>query len=742
MKKSLFIILFTLINIYSFSQNEFKSLFESLSVNDRFSNMVNLRHYQSKYPGHAVTYYLIGDILEKYMTETNPLFLFEFIEINYRDAITNYNLCKYKLDEKQARQDREFFGNIEIITDNKKVSLPDILYDLEVRLDRTEKYFNNAKKLHDNYYRCIEKYNESLFKFRDIIERFPDYKGLLLLSDDKLRKEVESIASNFDSSLVYFDVYKKSCSYFPHLIKVNEYKLNPITTYRLEGLVEADFTRPVVELWSFREWVNEFLGILDGDIKYIRNGLFENDKKLDQQIEKLKTENKYDDDLTYFLPEVKFKNLIGKYDYSSLCNKLFDYRSGKVEYLVKSRAEINDPVNISEDVLINRLRYYKDLAFHKESLNKVADSLRQSVTIDDIGKNFEFFETKYRGLDGLKRWCEVEKYDNDKIFSRNLLNLKIFIDKEKVKNVYTDSTTLWKKKNVAMGVQFPDPLTLRKDTLITSHYELFKKRYPVISGYEISKDSSFKSFTSLVDRDGNIKWLNYLDVKTKDTIREITPVFQKILDDSTIYVVNSIIIRKSGMDTRMNSITGYNWNGKTTISKTITGTGYPEYFFADEINESFLLVTKGNNKVDDYDLIDTMTISMCDYSSNRIWENKYLIKGSFVNIVYTNSELFVTLNCNYLKDESGGFGEFKGNTKSIVCLHLSREGKIKAVHKYSDDNDLQCYFSEKVTSNIINLLGETKAEGSFEGEPLYLLIDPDGKIEFSTKKELSYKRLK
>ena len=51
---------------------------------------------------------------------------------------------------------------------------------------------------------------------------------------------------------------------------------------------------------------------------------------------------------------------------------------------------------------------------------------------------------------------------------------KIFIDKEKVKNVYTDSTTLWKRK-CCNGVQFPDPLTLRKDTLITSHHELFKR---------------------------------------------------------------------------------------------------------------------------------------------------------------------------------------------------------------------------------------------------------------------------
>ncbi len=742
MKKSLFVILFLAMNLLGFSQNEFKPLFESLSVNDRFSNMVNLRHYQSKFPGHAVTYYLIGDVFEKYMTETNPLFLFSFLEINYMDAITNYNLCKYKIDERQARQDREYFGDIEIITDNKKAGLPDILYDLEVRLDRTEKYYINAKRLHDNYYRCIEKYNESLFKFRSIIERFPDYKGLLLLSDDKLRKEVMSIASNFDSSLVYFDIYKASCSFFPHLIKVNEYKLNPITTYRLEGLVEADFTRPIVELWSFREWVNEFIGILDGDIKYIRNGLFENDKKLDLQIEKLKTENKYDDGMTYFLPEVKFKNLIGKYDYSSLCNKLFDYRGSKVEYLVNTRAEINDPVNISDDVLINRLRFYKDLAFQKEELNKVADSLKQSVNIDEIGKNFDFFETKYRGLDGLIRWCEVEKYDNDIIFSRNISNMKGFIENEKIKNAFTDSTTLWKNKNVALGVQFPDPLSLRKDTSITTHYELFKKRYPVISGYEISKDSMFKSFTSLIDRAGKIKWLNYQDVRTKDTIKEVSPVFQQILDDSTFYIVNTALTRRSGNDGSINFITGYDWEGKKVISKNVEARGYPRYFYADEINESFLLVTKGNNKMNDSEITDTMTISLYDFRGNIIWANKYLLKGSFVNIVYTNSELFITLNCNYLYDESGGLEEYKGDTKSIICLHLSREGKVKAVHRYSDDNDVQCYFSEKVTSNIINLLGEVKADGSSEGEPLYLLIDPEGKIEFSTKKDLTYKRLK
>jgi hypothetical protein len=703
--------------------------------------MANLRHYQSKYPGHAVAYYLTGDILEQYMRETNPLFLFDFLEINYRDAITNYNLCKYKIDERQARQDREYFGNIEIITDSKKAGLPDILYDLEVRLDRIEKYYSNAKQLHDNYYRCIEKYNESLYKFRDIIERFPDYKGLLLLSDESLRKEVMSIASNFDSSLVYFDIYKKSCSYFPHLIKVNEYRLNPITTYRLEGLVEADFTQPVVELWSFKEWVNEFSGILDGDIKYIRNGLFENDKKLDLQIEKLKKENKYDDEMSYFLPEVKYKNLIGKYDYSSLCNKLFDYRGSKVEFLVKTRSEINDTVSISDDVLINRLRYYKDLAFQKEKLNNEADSLKLSVTIDDIGKNFDFFETRYRGLDGLKRWCEVEKYDNDNIFSSNILNLKVFIEKEKMKHAYTDSSALWKKKNVALGVQFPDPSTLRKDTLITTHYELFKKRYPVISGYEISKDSTFKSFTSLIDRDGNIKWLNYQDVKIKDTIKEANPVFQQLLDDSTFYIVNSVLTRNSGNEARLNYIAGYDWEGKVVLSKNVSGTGYPRYFYTDEINESFLLLTKGNNKNNDSEVIDTMALSMLDYTGNIIWENKYLIKGSFVNIIYTNSELFVTLNCDYLKDESGGFEELKGSKKNIICLHLSREGKILAVHIYSDENDLQCYFSEKVTSNIINLLGEIKAPDSSE-EALYLLIDPEGKIVFSTKKELSYKRLK
>ncbi len=743
MRKYFVLILFVFISASSFSQNEFKQLYESLSVNDRFSNLFNLRDYQGKYPGHAITYYLTGKIYEQYMRETNPLFLFNFVDLNHREAITNYNLAKLKIDEKQARHDREYYGDIEIITDKKKAGLTDVLYELEVRLDETDKYFQAAKSAHDNYYKCIRKYNECLYVYRDIVEGFPNYKDLYLLADESLRRGILNIKLNFDSSLVFFETYRASCEKLQHILKVNEYKLNPIITYRLEGLVEADFTRPVVELWDFSTWAENFLGVLDGDIKLIKEGIFENDISLDKQIDKLRNEEYYSDEMQYFIPSDKFKNLIGKYDYSSLCNKVFNYKSTKVEYMVKTRATINDPRDTVGEFLINRLRYFKDLAFMKEELNHEADLLKMSISIDDIGKYFQFFETRYRGMDGLKRWCEVEKYDNDNVFLKNLLNLKEFINRENQKFAYEDSIVEWKKKKLAFGIQHPDISSLKRDTLITTRFAKFKKKDHFLSGYEILKDSTLKTFTARVDENANVCWLNSITVPGKDTVKSIVPEFQQILDDSVAIVLNSVETVKKGVIKRSNYLSGYNWAGKEILFKDIESSAYPRYFYADEINENFLIISKGLQKEEDYSSIDTVNISFYDFEGKILWSNNYLLKGSVVGVVHTNSNFLITFNFDYFSDNKSKTLDSPGDNLNLLGLYITRDGKLQDINQYSYSGNLDCQISEKVTSNYINLVGEKWESGSNSGKGMfYILINPEGGIEYSTIDELKYEKHK
>jgi len=323
MKKYLFI-LFTIISSASIAQPEFKEVYKSLGINDRFSNMMNLRDYQYQNHDHAIAYFLLAEIYDQYMRETDPLVMLDVLTADYQELKTNYGLAKFKLDESQVRRDREYFGEIKITTTKRNVSLPDIVNEIDNRLKAAEVYSNDAINLHNSYYRCIEKYNQCLFKYREILKFNPNYKDMYLMVDDDLIADVQGIAVNFDSVMIYFDSYKISCSKMPHLIKVNQYHLNPIITYRLEGLVDADFTLPVVELWDFKSWAESFLKNVDNDIVPIRKGMVDVDNRLDQQIGKLKNEDIYGDNLSVFKPEDKFLNLIGKYDYSSIVKDLFE----------------------------------------------------------------------------------------------------------------------------------------------------------------------------------------------------------------------------------------------------------------------------------------------------------------------------------------------------------------------------------------------------------------------------------
>jgi len=733
MKRYILTLLICISVLSGFSQPDFKDLYESIPLNDRFSNMLNLRHYQSSKPEHAIPYFLLAEIHYRYMYETNPLYQFDFVESNYHELVTYYGLAKIRLTESQARQDREYYGNIDIVTDKRKVTLPDILNAIDVRLAEADLYFNNAKSVHENYLKCIGKYNECLFKFREIVEGYPNYKDLYLLADYSIKKDVETIGANFDSSLVFFDAYKVSCAKLSHLLNVNNYKLNPIVTYRLEGLVEPDFTQPVVGLWNFKSWAKNFLDILNGDIRNIKDGLIENDKQLDKQIEKLKKEEVYSDDLQYFKPEDKFRNLIGKYDYASLCNELLGYKISKEKYLAKTRETINDPKN-SEEYLINRLRFFKDLAFMKVELNEEANRLKQSASIDDVGKYFEFFDTRYRGLDGLTRWCEVEKYDNDNLFISNLNHLLAFVEQEKLQNIFADSSVTYKNKTIAFGIQQPAPESLKRDTMITLHLNQFKKNWNYLSGYEIGKDSIFRSFVTKVDEKGSVAWFATPLFQSSDSIKKIIPVYQQPLDDSTLVVVNALLTSNKGVQKIENFISKYDWNGKPMPTKQPVQTDYPRYFYVDEINEQYLMITRGQTDEDISTSEDTLTVSLFDYSGSEIWKNEYLLKGNFVDVIFTNSNFFITCNYSSFSDlNSVNLTSGKENLMNMIGIYITREGKTREIHQYKSSENLVCNLSSKVTSSHINLAGEKNQK-----EPFYVLIDPDGKLIFSTDPTLEH----
>ncbi len=609
MTKKICTLYFMAFSLFLHAQPDFKEVFESTKQNDRFSNMLNLRAYQQAKPDHAIVYFLLGEINDQYMRETDPTRYFEALQSNYNQLSTYYSLAKAKLDERQARQDREYFGEVEKISDRRRTGLEDVVHEVNKRIASAETYFNHAKTVNESYIRCINKYNECLFSFRQIVSGFPNYKDLYLLASADMQRRILLLSENFSESLKNFEAYRNACKELPHLLSTPQLELLPIETYRLEGLVESDFTAPVVRLWDFGQWANDFMAILNSDIKTIRDQLIANDKSLDNQINRLIKEEVYSDELTIEKPEERFQFLIAKYDPQSMCNKLIDYKTAKIDFLKQTRMGINDPAKPEENFTINRLRFYRDLAFQLEDLNKRSENLKQSVSIDHIGKYFDFYETRYRGLDGLNRWCDVEKYNNTLYFNNNLRNLHHFLSYERKKGRFKGETITYQKKQIAIGDQAVSSTQDLADTLVTQITMHVGKTNILLAGIEIGADSIVSPFVAMADTARQVKWFlkPFPNNKRKKCCRVTHMHFAS---DSSIYaVINERNVLEDKSE-NINHLLRCSWQGKILSFQPIDTSGVPRFFHFDEIADEFLLITKGTLYEEVTDSDEQLTVSL------------------------------------------------------------------------------------------------------------------------------------
>jgi hypothetical protein len=738
MKKIYIILLMIFFVLKAYPQSYFKEIYEGLDKNDRFSNMMKLRQFQEMFPKRAITYFLLGNIYDAYMREADPLVMFDILETNYQQFCNHFELLKSKLDEKQANQDREYFGPVEIISEKRKARQIDIMNEIDKRYASARDYYNQASDVHNNYVKCINKYNECLFRYRDITRAYPDYKTLFLVATPRIKSDIEKLSLNFDSVLVFFNSYKEACKKIPNLLKVKDYQVNNIETYRLEGLTEADFTAPVVQFWDYKSWSDHVIYLLNTDIATIHKGIEETDQKLSEQARKLKTEEVYYEGQNKEDSRNKLHYLTGKYDYASITNDLLAYKYAKVRFLSDIRSKINDPDDTLDFDITNKLMFYKDLADAEVALNNQAEKLKKRITIDNTSKYLQFFFDYYKGMDGFARWCEMEKPDNDDVFDKTLNNLYTFYNRAKHSIGFQDSILTFNRKKIPFFCQEGNDF-LAKDTLITLRISPFLKRWFYLDGFEYGKTGTKNLFLAKVNPQGKTDWMISPVLKgfksKDDRIQSLL-----ITDDSTCWILGQS--RKILPDSSIQSLTyktRISWKGHIENQTVVDSTLSPVYFWVDEINNQYLAVFYGEIRNKGLSGLQPMKVKLYNFNDSLIWQNTFYLDGSFVDVIHSNSNFYIIINYNNFNYPYGSKRiSLEGQKSGIAGLYLERNGKVSHINDYRFKEHLSAGFCKKVYDNTVNLFGEIGKSGEEDKHYFYLLVDNQGTPYFSNIKDLGF----
>ncbi len=666
---------------------KYKRVYEVVKEGNREKSYSLLLAYQKQDPEFANSYFQLALIAEYWAKDYDPLTdprLVRFFAYNTR---LYYGLANLRL-QKESKSNREYYENGNIPVSGKKLSMEEIIAFVDKKSKEMVEYEKNINEITSYFEKTVEYYNFCVKEFKDINAKYAKVKNIYLSEEAELQAKLTAIQNSFDSSLVYFNKYRKTLDRFPIKNYNQHYKLRPIITYRLDGLTQSNFLKNDISLWDYGAWVKNVKDTQNGDIKQNRNQINRINTDLDNKIKSLKKEI-YSDDLSPYVLDEKFIYKIEKYDPQSLLAALFKYKESETKFLVDFRKEINakkqdEPVSLKKHSF-----YILDLIAEKQHADSLIAVATGRISPINIRKYKNFYLAEYNGMTGLKKYLK---------------------NQTKFLNNYTDIAYERCRKNLFMNLipTMPKNFTLDyKGKTITSKKQLNSyfaqniiqdKTAYWLSGSE-SKENGTQDFIARTNPDSTIQFLKSLSKKPKSNV-----VFTDIYEDIALSCVQ--------ISDDNPQIQIYKTDNKG-ISKSIIKINsplHPVYFSYDGLNDEISLILGTSSRYENSNRFEVYRFSS---DAKELPAPTVLnIQGNIFDALKTDDNLIIFANFRTYTDDKGKT-HTADNQRNILINTITSNGDLiqkdikanlslvglKAV-KLSSNNIIICGSKSEHISNL------------------------------------------
>ena len=694
-KHTLIISLLYLLSVnftFAGSRIKYDDVYKSVLSGNKDEAYTLLIAYQKQNPGFANTYFQLGIIAKEWAKSYNPFKEFTYTKMFIYNTKLYFNLAKlYMKDEKG--KNRSYYKNAPIIPKGKKLQIDDINSYIDSQIEDIEDYEKNVVKIVNFYNKSSDSYNSCVSLFMKINSDYAKIKYIYLSDESKFLSEMQKLESDFDSTLIYFQLYKEALNKFPIQNYNQSYKLKNIITYRLDGLTYSDFLQNNILLWDYKKWVHDVKQVKESIIKNNRTEITNLDSEIKSKINTV-LNGEYSDHYPKYKTDEKFIYKIEKFDNNSLLIKLFKLNETKLNFLNFFKKEINNPVFVTKFPISKRAEYCNNLFKEKayaDSINKVFLS---AVKPEQIKKYINFYVSNYGGLKGLKEYSFRQDLFFDAKLKDALLNLK----KQMYYSTYqidTDSLIfkekLISKKIVNPGENIPGPDVYR----ITGYNET-KDNQLWINGYYISNNNEKTGFIGYSKDKKHIKF-----IKTPGKSKSYNLVSSAFNDGC--WVITTTL----GDDIK-NTLIRYNNSGKQEFSQELSYHLVPGLMKYDDINNTLLIVFNGKSLNPISDDSEQIIFHYNPDDQLQTYEVKMQAKATVFDMIRVNNKILLFSNFVNYNDLKGNLvyskaGSQNNNTNILVTI-LSK-GMVKKQIPFFNPDPFFGVKALKINSNTINILG-------------------------------------
>jgi hypothetical protein len=667
----------------------------------------------SKDYANANGYYQLGLISQKMMREYDPFLQSENVAQCISNAKTYLSLANYYIDAKEAKKNGAYYQatpeprTLENIKKDIAARTADVL-EYKKYFDQNQEYLTSG----------IYKYNACIETFGKINEQNSRLNDLYFLADSELKKNLNDLQNNFDSTLYYLDKLKHSLEEY----SMGDYKINysllPVPVYRLHGLTSSNFIAKNVTLWNFNSWVDSFNAVLNADVAFLYQKAEDVYKENTGYIDRLLRSDKKDISPNYTISPLVV-NKIYKYDFNSAVAPLLIYQEEKIKFLYHNADNVIDTKLNSPNNYAKSNAYYYDLIAKKRVADSALSLTSSKAVAEAVKKYSAFFEKNFKGFAGFQSYLKNES-------AANSLILQSSLDTYKNNVLKPVSIGIIQHEDAGLYTSVISADTKTGDTGYFIHAKSVTSDKKVFVTGSYVNNSEVRAFVALMSDSEHIEWLKTFDMKEGKN-------HGVLIDhsDSNLAVVVSVENNKE--------ISNYFYfldvNGNVKKNVELPSIAVPRKLIYDDISETFLIAFKGNS-YSPYDVSDDMLrLYLLDYGLTNVWHHSLQFTGYLSNVIRTNNQFYAYGAYSEIKDDAGTMFETGDNKLNLFAYTVDASGKKVSLKTF--DAPFSCYplLVSKISNEYVDVISvKNKPELSDEkNSSYYLIISSDNSAYYKSE---------
>jgi hypothetical protein len=713
MKRLAYILLFLTPLLANAQRVKFRDLVPLLSTYSPERQKNELKEYLAADLDHPNTNFRLALLYEANYKNADPLTDYAFAMANAEQATNRYIKSKQLVDEREVNRNEEYYAPIFKAFDakgNPAIQFPRVSAKITGGYDSAILFKAKMPSIYKAFTKSVNFYDQSVRLFAGITEEFSTIEDLYLMHNELIDIRLSKIKTNYDSSIVYLNKYLDLIKDYPIKGHRPSYKVRPIVTYRLDGLLtNINFLTDQIQLWDYSTWVNQVKSKIVGDVSDFRKKIASTNQKMDENLSKIGSSFanfpapiKVDKQLTFNL-----NNL----DRQSMILSLLDYKAYKQETEIQWKSKSLDTLPTSRNAEV-----FSQLIYSNRKADTLVKEFKLRVSDAKAKKHRDFVTKTFGGVPGLEKYAETEqKIINDSYAEFGVQLRNNILGLNTADNSYTNKEGFLKfgRYTIPLLIQPPTPEALDLGVLFTK----FNRKNPDGSAYLAGiykpdkKKNLISTFVMRINPDGKPAWFKDVtasvdSIAIGDAHAYLGPLV--LTQEGSALVIRSIHATRGDV---LNTFVYLNEKGEERLRKKLDNKSFPRALLYAEKSNSFTLVLKGVEQKEKYSSAEPIDMLGINVLGEITWKKENIsLTGTLTDVISLSDGYLLAGNYFILSDQTGR--EIRTKMSSGECspyiIKLNERGVIIFSKPMVTNGSFYLHRVVKINDMSIQLLGNSE----------------------------------